>query len=57
MGRVETTPATRSYRYTDYWGTEVTAFESLDQGTPAELVVLGQAAWLSALRSHSTTPS
>ncbi|RZS31424.1 transglutaminase-like putative cysteine protease [Herbihabitans rhizosphaerae] len=26
-GRVETTPATRSYRYTDYWGTEVTSFD------------------------------
>jgi transglutaminase-like putative cysteine protease len=27
VGRVVTTPATRSYRYTDYWGTEVTAFD------------------------------
>jgi transglutaminase-like putative cysteine protease len=27
VSRVETTPATRSYRYTDYWGTEVTAFD------------------------------
>ena len=25
--RVETVPATRSYRYTDYWGTAVTAFD------------------------------
>jgi transglutaminase-like putative cysteine protease len=27
VGSVVTTPATRSYRYTDYWGTEVTAFD------------------------------
>lgn len=27
INRVETTPATRSYRYTDYWGTAVTAFD------------------------------
>jgi transglutaminase-like putative cysteine protease len=25
--RIETTPPTRSYRYTDYWGTEVTSFD------------------------------
>jgi transglutaminase-like putative cysteine protease len=25
--RVETTPATRAYRYSDYWGTAVTAFD------------------------------
>ncbi|WP_137876669.1 transglutaminase family protein [Rhodococcus sp. Q] len=25
--RVETTPATRAYRYTDYWGTTVTSFD------------------------------
>jgi transglutaminase-like putative cysteine protease len=25
--RVETVPATRTHRYTDYWGTEVTAFD------------------------------
>ncbi|GAB3480659.1 transglutaminase family protein [Amycolatopsis cihanbeyliensis] len=25
--RIETTPATRAYRYTDYWGTEVTSFD------------------------------
>lgn len=27
VGSVVTTPPTRSYRYTDYWGTEVTAFD------------------------------
>jgi len=27
VSRLETTPATRSYRYTDYWGTEVTSFD------------------------------
>lgn len=27
MSRVETSPATRAYRYTDYWGTEVTSFD------------------------------
>ncbi|TDP96298.1 transglutaminase-like putative cysteine protease [Labedaea rhizosphaerae] len=27
VARLETTPATRSYRYTDYWGTEVTSFD------------------------------
>ena len=27
VSRVETTPATRSYRYADYWGTTVTAFD------------------------------
>ena len=27
VSRVETTPATRAYRYTDYWGTEVTSFD------------------------------
>jgi len=27
INRVETTPATRSYRYVDYWGTAVTAFD------------------------------
>ncbi|MFD2468133.1 transglutaminase family protein [Amycolatopsis silviterrae] len=25
--RIETSPATRAYRYTDYWGTEVTSFD------------------------------
>ncbi|MFT4124972.1 MAG: transglutaminase family protein [Gordonia sp. (in: high G+C Gram-positive bacteria)] len=27
VNRVETQPATRNYRYTDYWGTAVTAFD------------------------------
>ena len=27
VGRIETSPPTRSYRYTDYWGTEVTSFD------------------------------
>src|ERR1044072_1044904 len=27
LNRVETAPATRSYRYVDYWGTAVTAFD------------------------------
>lgn len=27
INRVETSPATRSYRYVDYWGTAVTAFD------------------------------
>lgn len=27
VSRIETTPATRSYRYADYWGTTVTAFD------------------------------
>lgn len=27
LNRVETVPATRSYRYVDYWGTTVTAFD------------------------------
>lgn len=27
VSRVETTPPTRTYRYTDYWDTEVTAFD------------------------------
>lgn len=27
LNRVETVPPTRSYRYTDYWGTAVTAFD------------------------------
>lgn len=27
VSRLETTPATRSYRYTDYWGTAVTSFD------------------------------
>ena len=27
LNRVETIPATRSYRYVDYWGTAVTTFD------------------------------
>src|SRR6201988_3690428 len=27
LNRIETVPATRSYRYIDYWGTAVTAFD------------------------------
>lgn len=27
LNRIETTPATRPYRYTDYWGSAVTAFD------------------------------
>ncbi|MCH9736868.1 MAG: transglutaminase family protein, partial [Actinomycetia bacterium] len=27
LNRVETAPATRSYRYVDYWGTAVTSFD------------------------------
>ncbi|MBF6150401.1 transglutaminase family protein, partial [Nocardia nova] len=27
LNRVETVPSTRSYRYVDYWGTTVTAFD------------------------------
>ncbi|WP_436495275.1 transglutaminase family protein [Actinokineospora sp. HUAS TT18] len=27
VSRIETTPPTRSYRYTDYWGTDVTSFD------------------------------
>src|SRR6201988_1686402 len=27
LNRVETVPATRAYRYIDYWGTAVTAFD------------------------------
>jgi transglutaminase-like putative cysteine protease len=27
LNRVETVPSTRAYRYTDYWGTQVTAFD------------------------------
>ncbi len=39
INRVETTPATRSYRYTDYWGTAVTAFDL--HAPHEELVVSG----------------
>src|ERR1700754_3684778 len=27
LNRIETVPATRSYRYVDYWGTAVTSFD------------------------------
>ncbi|WP_278315092.1 transglutaminase family protein [Lolliginicoccus levis] len=39
LNRVETNPATRSYRYTDYWGTHVTAFDLHAPHT--ELAVVG----------------
>ncbi|MFC8043663.1 transglutaminase domain-containing protein [Nocardia sp. NPDC057353] len=39
LNRVETAPATRSYRYTDYWGTTVTAFDLHAPHT--ELQVIG----------------
>ncbi|MFZ2177825.1 MAG: transglutaminase family protein, partial [Rhodococcus sp. (in: high G+C Gram-positive bacteria)] len=38
LNRVETTPATRSYRYTDYWGTAVTAFDLHAPHTELEVV-------------------
>lgn len=38
LNRVETTPATRSYRYTDYWGTQVTAFDLHAPHTELEVV-------------------
>ena len=37
INRVETTPATRSYRYVDYWGTVVTAFDLHAQHTELEV--------------------
>lgn len=39
LNRVETIPATRSYRYVDYWGTAVTAFDL--HAPHAELEVSG----------------
>jgi transglutaminase-like putative cysteine protease len=36
--RVETVPATRAYRYTDYWGTSVTAFDLHAPHTELEVV-------------------
>lgn len=39
VSRVETVPATRSYRYEDYWGTQVTAFDLHAPHT--ELLVTG----------------
>ena len=41
VSRVETTPSTRSHRYTDYWGTVVTAFDLHAPHT--ELKVIGNA--------------
>ncbi|TWH15244.1 transglutaminase-like putative cysteine protease [Rhodococcus rhodochrous J45] len=38
LNRVETTPATRSYRYTDYWGSAVTAFDLHAPHTSLEVV-------------------
>ncbi|WP_187774343.1 transglutaminase family protein [Lolliginicoccus suaedae] len=38
LNRVETSPATRSYRYTDYWGTHVTAFDLHAPHTELEVV-------------------
>jgi transglutaminase-like putative cysteine protease len=38
LNRVETTPATRSYRYVDYWGTAVTAFDLHAPHTELEVV-------------------
>ena len=39
VDRVETTPSSRAYRYTDYWGTTVTAFDLHAPHT--ELMVVG----------------
>ncbi|MDT7598972.1 MAG: hypothetical protein QOK26_1049, partial [Pseudonocardiales bacterium] len=36
--RVETVPATRAYRFTDYWGTVVTAFDLHAPHTELEVV-------------------
>lgn len=38
LNRVETSPSTRSYRYTDYWGTVVTAFDLHAPHTGLEVV-------------------
>ena len=38
LSRVETVPATRSYRYIDYWGTAVTAFDLHAPHTELEVV-------------------
>ncbi|GAS94085.1 transglutaminase-like enzyme, predicted cysteine protease [Mycolicibacterium canariasense] len=38
LNRVETTPATRSYRYVDYWGTAVTSFDLHAPHTELEVV-------------------
>jgi transglutaminase-like putative cysteine protease len=37
LNRVETVPATRSYRYVDYWGTAVTAFDLYAPHTELEV--------------------
>ena len=37
LNRVETIPATRSYRYVDYWGTAVTAFDLYAPHTELEV--------------------
>ena len=43
VSRVETTPATRAYRYADYWGTTVTAFDlhASDRGRVGERHTIG----------------
>lgn len=38
LNRVETSPSTRSYRYTDYWGTVVTAFDLHAPHTGLEVI-------------------
>lgn len=38
LNRVETTPATRSYRYVDYWGTAVTSFDLHAPHTELEVI-------------------
>ncbi|TDT30864.1 transglutaminase domain-containing protein [Naumannella halotolerans] len=38
LNRVETTPSTRAYRYTDYWGSAVTAFDLHAPHTSLEVV-------------------
>ncbi|WP_040794104.1 transglutaminase family protein [Nocardia higoensis] len=66
LNRVKTVPATRPYRYTDYWGTAVTAFDvnaphdalevsaySVVETEPAAVVDRGGCDW-SDLRSERT---
>ena len=38
LNRVETAPATRSYRYVDYWGTAVTSFDLHAPHTELEVI-------------------
>ncbi|WP_405056555.1 transglutaminase family protein [Kribbella sp. NBC_01505] len=38
VSRLETVPATRAYKYTDYWGTEVTAFDVFTPHTELKVV-------------------